>query len=158
MGLRDSYISALVARCAVAVPRECNTQQPANLLHVAQPRETQHATVGPALDSSAMGDSLHATNPATTRQHAQQDDDLAGLSAWTDAEIVSFDKRVARSIWLGYPDAKGRAEKLLHRDRDADTRRLCIECLHVGPGWRCAEREAFLLDQLQRCPLFKEKS
>jgi len=180
MGLRETYISALVARCAVAVPMECNTQQQATLLHVAQPRETQHATVGPALDSSAMGDSLHATNDATTTQHTQQAgheakversaiisadgvsyweaDDMAGLPAWTDAEIVSFDKRVARSTWLGYPDAKGRAEKLLHRDRDADTRRLCVECLHVGPGWRCAKREAFLLDQLQRCPLFKEKS
>jgi len=127
-----------------------------------------------------MGDSLHATNDATSTQHTQQAgheakversaiisadgvsyweaDDMAGLPTWTDAEIASFEKRVARSTWLGYPDANGRAEKLLHRERDADTRRLCIECLHVGPGWRCAEREAFLLDQLQRCPLFKEKS
>ena len=84
-------------------------------------------------------------------------DDLAGLPAWTDAEIVSFEKRVARSTWLGYPDAKGRAEKLLHRDRDDDPRRLCVECQHAGPGYRCARREAFLLDQLQRCPKFQEK-
>ena len=85
-------------------------------------------------------------------------DDLAGLPAWTDAEIVSFEKRVARSTWLGYPDAKSRAEKLLHRDRDADDRRLCVECQHAGPGYRCAMRDAFLLDQLQRCPKFKEKT
>ena len=84
-------------------------------------------------------------------------DDLAGLPAWTDAEIVTFEKRVARGTWLGYPDAKGLAEKLLHRDRDADDRILCIECSHAGPAWRCAKREAFLLDQLQRCPMFKEK-
>lgn len=85
-------------------------------------------------------------------------DALAGLPAWTDAEIVTFEKRVARSTWLGYPDAKGRAETLLHRDRDADDRRLCVECSHAGPGWRCAKREGgFMLDQLQRCPLFKEK-
>ena len=84
-------------------------------------------------------------------------DDLAGLPAWTDGEIVGFEKRVARSTWLGYPDAKGRAERLLHRDRDSDDRRLCVECVHAGPGWRCAKREAFLLDQLQRCPMFKEK-
>jgi len=82
-------------------------------------------------------------------------DDMAGLPAWTEAEIVSFEKRVARSVWLGYQDAKGRAEKLLHRDRNDDDRRLCIECSHAGPGWRCAKREAFLLDQLQRCPMFK---
>jgi len=85
-------------------------------------------------------------------------DYLAGLPAWTDAEIVTFEKRVARSTWLGYSDAKGRAERLLHRDRAAVTLRLCVECQHAGPGYRCAKREAFLLDQLQRCPMFKEKT
>lgn len=85
-------------------------------------------------------------------------DALAGLRAWTDVEIATFEMRVARSTWLGYPDAKGRAERLLHRDRDVDDRRLCVECQHAGPGWRCAKREAFMLDQLQRCPLFKEKT
>jgi len=86
-----------------------------------------------------------------------QADEMAGLPQWTDAEIIAFDKRVARSTWLDYPDAKGRAETLLHRDRGGDDRRLCVECQHAGPGWRCARREAFLLDQLQRCPMFKEK-
>lgn len=47
-------------------------------------------------------------------------DDVAGLPARTDAEIVSFDKRVARSTWPGYPDAKGRAERPLPRDRAHD--------------------------------------
>lgn len=177
MGLRDRYLSALVARCAVAVPRACNTQQTATLLHVAPPRETQHATADQALPAA---NPLHATNDATTAQHAQhadhdakiersaiisadgapywEADDLAGLPAWTDAEIVTFEQRVARSTWLGYPDAKGRAERLLHRDRDTDDRRLCVECQHAGPGYRCARREAFLLDQLQRCPMFKEKT
>ena len=84
-------------------------------------------------------------------------DALAGLLAWTDSEIVTFEKRVARSTWLGYTDAKGRAERLLHRDRDSDDRRPCVECSHAGPGRRCGRREAFLLDQLQRCPMFKEK-
>lgn len=180
MGLRDRYLSALVARCAVAVPRECNTQQPASMLHVAPPRETQRATSAQALAQPVVVTPLHATTHATATQHAQRDDheakversavisadgvpcweadDLAGLRAWTDAEIVSYERRVARSTWLGYPDAKGRAERLLHRDRDADDRRLCVECSHAGPGWRCATREAFLLDQLQRCPRFKEKA
>ncbi len=156
MGLRDSYLSALVARCVVAVTRACNTQQPASLLHVALPRETQHATNDQALPTAAAAATLHATNDATITQQAQHDD-LAGLPAWTDAEIVSFDKRVARSTWLSYPNAKCRAERLLHRDRDIDDRRLCVECQHAGPGWRCAKREAFMLDQLQRCPRFKEK-
>ena len=83
-------------------------------------------------------------------------DDMAGLPTRTAAEIASFEKREARSTWLGYPNAKGRAEELLRRDRDGDDRRLCVECSHAGPGWRCAKREAFLLDQLQRCPMFKE--
>ena len=82
-------------------------------------------------------------------------DGMAGLPAWTEAEVNAFETRVARIAWLGYPDAKGRAERLLHRDRDADDRRLCVECAHAGPGWRCAKREAFLLDQLQRCPMFE---
>ena len=179
MGLRDRYLSVLVARCVVAVPRGCNTQQPAKLLRVAPPRETQHATTDPALPAPVMAATLHATNDATTAQHAQQADheakversaiisadgapywvadDLAGLPAWTDVEIATFDKRVARSTWLGYPDAKGRAERLLHRDRDGDDRTLCVECLQAGPGYRCAKREAFLADQLQRCPKFQEK-
>jgi hypothetical protein len=83
-------------------------------------------------------------------------DGQAGLPAWTDAEIVAFDKRVARSVWHGYADAKGRAERLLRRDRSGDHRRLCPECTYARPGWRCAKGEAFLTDQLQTCPLFKE--
>jgi hypothetical protein len=176
MGLRDRYLSALVARCVVAVPRGCNTQQAAKLLRVAAPRETQHASTDPALPAPVIAAPLHATNDATATQQADHEakversailsadgvpyweaDDLAGLPAWTDTEIVSFDKRVARITWLGYPDAKGRAERLLHRDRGDDDRRLCVECFHAGPGYRCTRREAFLLDQLQRCPMFKEK-
>ncbi len=179
MGLRDRYLSALVARCVVAVPSECNTQQPAKLLHVAPPRRAQHATNDPAPEASAIAHPLHATSDATVTQHAQHDDneakversaivsaddvpywkadELAGLPAWTDAEIAAFEMRVARSTWLGYPDAKGRAERLLHRDREADDRRLCVECQHAGTGWRCGRREEFLLDHLQRCPMFKEK-
>lgn len=180
MGLRDRYLSALVARCAVAVPMERNTQPPAKMLRVAAPRETQHATTALVLPAPANCAQLHATDDATSTQHAQQADHdakversaiisadgvpyweadgLAGLPAWTDAEIVSFEQRVARSIWLGYGNAKGRAERLLHRDRDADDRSLCVECQHAGPGWRCIRREAFMLDQLQRCPKFKEKT
>ena len=86
-----------------------------------------------------------------------QADEIAGLPAWTDAEIATFEKRQARTRWLGYGDRADRvADMLLHRDRDTDDRRLCIECAHGGPGWCCAKREAFMVDQLQRCPAFKE--
>ena len=122
MGLRDRYLSALVARCVVAVPMECNTQQPAKLLRVAPPRETQHATTDPAPAMPVTVSPLHATNDATTTQHAQQADHeakversailsadgvpyweadhLAGMPAWTEAEISNFDKRVACSTCL----------------------------------------------------------
>ena len=84
-------------------------------------------------------------------------DDMAGLPAWTDAEIATFETRQARTRWLGYGDRADRVvELLLHRDREGDDRRLCIECAHAGPGWRCAKREAFMVDQLQRCTAFKE--
>ena len=84
---------------------------------------------------------------------------LAGLAAHeaSNAEIVRFEKRQARISWLGYgDDAEHLAEMLLHRDRDLDDRRLCVECSHAGVGWRCAKRDAFLVRQLQRCNNFQE--
>ena len=85
-----------------------------------------------------------------------QADEMEGLPARTDAEIATFEKRQAHACWLGLGDRANRvADILLHRDRDLDDRRLCIECAHVGPGWRCVKREALMVDQLQRCPAFK---
>ena len=84
---------------------------------------------------------------------------LAGLAVHeiSNTEIVRFEKRQARISWLGYgDDAEHLAEMLLHRDRDLDDRRLCVECSHAGPGWRCAKRDAFLVRQLQRCNNFQE--
>ena len=84
---------------------------------------------------------------------------LAGLAAHeiSNAEIVRFEKRQARISWLGYgDDAEHLAEMLLHRDRDLDDRRLCVECSHVGPRWQCAKQDAFLVRQLQRCNNFRE--
>ena len=84
---------------------------------------------------------------------------LAGLAAheFSNAETVRLEKRHARISWLGYgDDAEHLAEMLLHRDRDLDDRRLCVECSHAGLGWRCAKRDDFLVRQLQRCNNFKE--
>jgi hypothetical protein len=148
--LRDRYIEALVARCRVAGPRVCNTQ-PSAPLHVAPPVGAQHATADPTPLISDPVVLLHATESPTAAQPMQP-----ATPAMTDAEAVLFDKRVVRSIWLGYADANGRAERLLRRDRSGDHRRLCPECNHARPGWRCAKGEAFLADQLQACPLFKE--
>ncbi len=150
MGLRDRYLSALVARCVVAVPMGCNTQ-PSAPLHVASPIGVQHATADPTPSTPDALEVLHATEHATDAQPMQR-----ATPPMTDAEVVLFDKRVARSIWLGYADAEDRAERLLRRDRSGDHRRLCRECTHARTGWRCAKGDAFLADQLQACPLFKE--
>jgi hypothetical protein len=65
-------------------------------------------------------------------------DELAGLPLWSDAEIRQFERRQARITWMGYGHiAEQLAETLLHRDRDLDDRRLCVECAHGGPGRRC---------------------
>ena len=82
---------------------------------------------------------------------------LAGLAGHDvlNAEVVRFDKRVSRISLLGYGDeADHLGVMLLRRDRDMDERKLCIECSHAGPGWRCAKRDAFLVRQLQRCDNF----
>ena len=88
-----------------------------------------------------------------------QADALAGLQPWSDAEIELFVKRQARIAWLGYGGASEfLAEKLVNRDRDRDDRRLCVECAHAGPGWRCNRNAGFMLEQLQRCNQFKEET
>jgi hypothetical protein len=150
VGLRDRYIAALVVRCTVAGPRVCNTQ-PSPPLHVAPPIGVQHATADPTPSISDALMLLRATEHATDAQPMQP-----VAPAMTDAEKVLFDKRTARAIWLGYADAEGRAERLLRRDRSGDHRHLCPECTHAKTGWRCAKGDAFLADQLQACPLFKE--
>ena len=84
---------------------------------------------------------------------------LAGLAAHeiSNAETVRLEKWHARISLLGYgDDAEQLAEMLLHRDRDMDDRRLCVECSYARPGWRCAKRDAFLVRHLQRCNNFQE--
>jgi hypothetical protein len=151
VGLRDRYIEALVARCTVAGPRVCNTQPTSLPLRVETPIGVQHATADPTPSIPDTPVLLHETEGATDAQPIQP-----ATTDMIDAEVVLFDKRVARSIWLGYADAEGRAERLLRRDRSGDHRRLCPECNHARPGWRCVKQEAFFADQLQACPSFKE--
>ena len=83
---------------------------------------------------------------------------LAGRSV-SNSEIVRFEKRQASISWLGYGDeSEHLAGMLLQRDRDMDDRRLCVECSHAGPGWRCEKKAGFLLEQLQRCDHFMEST
>jgi hypothetical protein len=66
-------------------------------------------------------------------------------------------KRRARIVWPGYGAvADELTEIMAARDRRLDDRRLCVECAHAGPGWRCNKKQAFLTDVLQRCRYFDE--
>lgn len=96
-------------------------------------------------------------------------------SAMTGAEIDTFTTRQALFIDKGtsLDEAEAFADKLVLRDRDADDRRLCLECSHLhghrASAWRCGEWQragiahrakdaqlsAALVLQLQRCGGFK---
>jgi hypothetical protein len=55
------------------------------------------------------------------------------------AEADAFAARLQRftSRGMGLADAEALADKLLHRDRDSDDRRLCLECSYLGASGRC---------------------
>ena len=84
------------------------------------------------------------------------------------AEIDNFTARLHQFTRRGLTllDAETLADKLVTRDREADERRLCLECSNLsrGSGWRCAQWQraglgtaslpADLVRQLQRCDSF----
>lgn len=85
---------------------------------------------------------------------------------WDDAEIEAF---LARSMCLnvrGRSDAEHLAERLTLRDRQADDRRMCVECRELEAGGRCAAARRGALasterrfeptpNVLMRCPAFR---
>jgi len=92
--------------------------------------------------------------------------------ALNSAEIDTFTARVHQFIRYGLdsPEAEGLADALVTRDRDADDRRLCLECSHLRLSadlWRCGQwRQAELsgpdvagvvVTMLQRCAGFNDK-
>ena len=110
-----------------------------------------------------------------SRQDAEA---LADASCWphstamNGAEIDTFTTRLARFTdrGLSLDDAERLADKLVIRDREADDRRVCLECVHIRHGGRCGNWRAagvaiFALDArlpgdfttiLQRCDGFTE--
>lgn len=97
-------------------------------------------------------------------------------TAMNGEEIDNFTARLSRFADKGVNqiDAECLADKLVTRDREADDRRLCLECKHLTGSnvkfWRCANREAAdvahrardmqlpadLVTKLQRCPGFAD--
>lgn len=60
------------------------------------------------------------------------------------------------TIDLGWPEDRAAywADMLTVRDREHDARRMCVECRHLLPQWRCARKGPVLAQVLQRCELF----
>ncbi|NMM10942.1 MAG: hypothetical protein HHJ16_11815 [Polaromonas sp.] len=94
--------------------------------------------------------------------------------AMTGREIDTLTARLARFTDKGISqiDGEALADKLVTRDRDADERRLCLECVHLAGHagiWGCgnwqpagvatrardARLSTALVHQLQRCDGFK---
>ena len=84
---------------------------------------------------------------------------------WDDAEIDTFMARSKRFSVNGRSDAEHLAERLTLRDRQADDRRMCVECRELEASGRCAaaRRGAFISanrrlepapNVLTRCPAF----
>jgi len=85
---------------------------------------------------------------------------------WDDAEIEVFMARSTRLSARGRADAEHLAERLMLRDRQADDRRMCLECRELEAGGRCAAARRGALtstdrrfeptqDILMRCPAFR---
>lgn len=88
-------------------------------------------------------------------------------------EIDTFTARLVRFTDKGliHAVAEPLADKLVQRDRQADDRRLCLECVHLAGfgAWRCgnwqqagvairardAQLSGELVYQLQHCDGFK---
>jgi hypothetical protein len=142
----------------------------------------------PATDDSKVAEiaRIAVAKPETSATNSPVATPLAALDpdrwcyphsdAMNGAEIDTF---IARQDWFtskGLPllEAESLADKLVLRDRDADDRRLCLECAHLSGhwqiSWRCENwqaagvahhsRDAHLPQELvctlQRCQGFKE--
>lgn len=76
----------------------------------------------------------HTGNPYLT---AAQGDECH-FGGWDDREINLFTARAVRFAAIGRKDAEHLAERLALRDRQADDRRMCVECQELERTGRCA--------------------
>jgi len=96
----------------------------------------------------------------------ERTDSALAAAAWTDADISAYSSRHARLLRWGWAEAEAErmAERLVIRDREADSRVSCTECRHYSPG-RCSNHRRACLQSsevgrdlaalLQRCPGFQ---
>jgi hypothetical protein len=148
----------------------------------------QFATVTVATVATVRPDRLPSVASVATTQKQAANDPAAVTHdpdrwAWphsqamTGREIDTFTARLHHFVRRGLleSDAETLADKLVTRDRDADDRRLCLECVHLAGHagvWGCrnwqqagvavrsqdAQLSAALVNQPQRCDGFKDQN
>lgn len=73
-----------------------------------------------------------------------------------ELDRIGFRMALFRRRGENADEAEQLAFRLLDRDRSLDTRRLCMECVHLQPPCQCHQPEAApLREVLQRCPSFR---
>jgi hypothetical protein len=77
------------------------------------------------------------------------------MAPWSTEEMVRYQRRawLFESRGLTEAGASFVADRLALRDQRGDDRRICIECKQWRTT-RCAARQPFVNDVLQRCPAF----
>lgn len=147
---------------------------PADGLHVAPKHRItadHRAAIQAERDALVAVLRANATKPDERRSGnplmSAEDWDEAHRGGWTAAEIDTFVSRRDRFVAAGRADAEDLAERLTLRDRQADDRRLCLECTALTRNGCDAARRGRvpgagpgfvpLVDVLQRCPAFTEK-
>jgi hypothetical protein len=115
--------------------------------------------VGPC---DAVKPARRSGNPYMTPEQG----DECHEGGWDDAEIEVFLARSKRLSARYRADAEHLAERLTLRDRQADDRRMCLECRELEAGGRCAAARRGALTStarrfeptqniLMRCPAFR---
>ncbi len=100
-------------------------------------------------------DNSRRTNSITTRENASVEDRWCWPSsgAMNTAEIEMFTVRLRHFTSGVAAGAEALADLLVERDRNADYRRLCVECRHCQAGTHCQQGMA-VMSELQRCNQF----
>ena len=131
-------------------------------------------------DSPAANDPAQVLALVSSQTPVWQDSDRwcwPHSQAMTGREIDTFTARMHHFILRGLleSDAETLADKLVTRDREADDRRLCLECTHLAGhagAWGCrnwqraaiasmarqAQLPAALVIQPQRCNGFTDQN
>lgn len=174
LGVCDSATTATEGVSHVALPRGCDSATNAPV--AATKPATTGATSAPLARSirDIARDKL-ARQACDNRAKPVRHTPVAGVASvpgvagdpdrfcWPDgpaansAEILAMERRIDRfrSYGLTAVDADRLADRLLLRDRDLDTRVMCVEC-RFGRAKRCAGAGPLAGDVLHRCPAFED--